>query len=265
MLKAAFDGLVQLVRNGDDPRRCHLSQDEYLLRDPGTGEWRVTRAGPRPRAASFTDLEDLASAIVKFGDPATTNLYFSAEQGVVAVLDDDAYREQRLSLKLHHTPAFGWLRELSSMTRPWDHRALMMMLRVESASAMDPDVLLQLGSLVTKLNASGTSKLGAGTEALGKSVQREVGLEGNPVPSSLTFRCDVFQEFRGHSPSVDAVFEVSFTESGDAEFRLRPVPEHLVLAEAGTLLEIKDVVRGYLESAGGAYGMYLGWVGRRDA
>lgn len=244
-LKDFVEAIECLVERGQDPRRAYPADGapggKFLLRQ-ADGGWAEVVEPAAPRRAVFCDLGDLARAIKRFGTGSCS--VFVGEAEILAVLDEDDRRQDVLSFPLTRTVAYEQLMQLSARgpRNYMTHAVLIRVLRLEFPNAIDPHVLTQLRSLNVKSSGQGNSKIGVGVEAMGEAVQREIALDGNPVPDELTFSLDVFNEIQPGTPcEVKVVLDVNFPDGGGAPgFLMRPIPQDLADAVRDTLAFAKQ-------------------------
>lgn len=193
-----------------------------------------------PRGHLVETLDSFRAAVKTFryasADPLAEDrpplLWVSMSQ-VVAVFDDEAFRQSRTTWKIQPSHVFG---EVSD-SGEFNHTEFVRFLRHTLADVLfDPDNLVDIVRAVKFTTGSETaSEITPGKNTLGKSVMREVtGAVQIPEDVVLTFEpfpsADIFEVKK--TVSVDCSL---FTDAADQTFELSPKPGQIDAAKAEAL------------------------------
>jgi hypothetical protein len=175
------------------------------------------------------------------------------EQGVTLVLDDDARRENTATLKLAFSDVFQVVMGLRQQ-KPWfDQAEFIMLLRVDLAGTLDPDVLLNRIRRID-LTKTGTSTIKRGEESMGTSIISQTSGKDATPPEEVSLRLPVFKTPGERSP-VYLNCTVDFEVSRQKPFRLLPMPDELERVQAERMADIAArLTAGLPESVPAYYG-----------
>jgi len=250
----AIDKIAKLVEKAQEPRvEVRGWCSHYLLRN-ADGTYAVLDEPTAPRSARFSNLESFAEAIKRWGSKEHTSIYLE-EDGLTAVLDDELDYRRRECLGFRLRTTCHWQSLFTWSGKAYGHKAFTRQLRVELRDALEPEVLTTIMSLNVSTAKTAEAVLAQGADEMGARVAQKAAFGDTAVPEFLTFRVDVYRDFRGHPKEVQGVLTLEFDDGGNVRFALDPVQEMIELAQEQTLAEVSEALQKLL---GGGWHIYRG-------
>lgn len=239
MIADAIKTIQDLARRaGTTEIVCPEAEPEHVygVRLPdGTIEWRA--AQPKGRRYSLSSVAAVVDATRHFTrrlaiqetDPAVV---FVGPRAITVVLDEATTRREHLVMPLTTTHEFATLSACEKSRAYRDQKAFVSMLRIDLAGSVPPAAVAAFRDLRFRHTAEGVMKLDPGKESLGRSVNREVLLAGNPVPEDVEVSVDVYRELVNDDIPNEANIECAVeTDVEKASFMLSPKSGELEVAQ----------------------------------
>lgn len=178
-------------------RKVHVlelpDRDAYLVVG-ADGEYTERSKDLPSRSHVVESVSEVSSYVTNFGDNSDepNPVVWFSEDGVVAILDDDTYRRDRVVRPLEQSPAMVAIRSTDAM----DQKALVRMLKtVWYDSLENVDELIRVISSLDFSSTSGGSSTVSGTRAtIDRSIENEVRSQAGEIPERLIFNVRIFED-----------------------------------------------------------------------
>lgn len=213
-----------------------------------------TTATP-PRSHRLTTIPSFAAAFASYGSKASS--VFVCLTDVVAVLDDEAYRQSRLTLPVAPSPVF---QTVANMTGPASQKQLLGILRHDLRPCdIAPDTLeVAVANLRWEFHDVTESAIGTVKSTMGRNVNAEVKGEG-AIPLEITI---TFHPFPALAEQIETLVSVDCSVSIDAEAKaitVRALPGQIDLAKAAAVESLRACIAKAINDDGSR--VFSGTVG----
>jgi len=196
-------------------------------------------AGIGPRAYTLYRVKDFISAVIRL--PAAKQAVFVGQTGIIAILDEEGDRRDRVSMPLTMTnPYLNLVKcQTGGMTKPQDD--FIDFLRIDLAGCVMPDVVSLFRQLKFTNNSSGDATYETGRQQVSRSVLREIVGNGKEIPDEIVVKVAVYEELWGDSLQwpVSCAVAIDFDKG---KFTLIPLAGQLNKARIMTQENIADTI-----------------------
>lgn len=233
---------------GHDERKQLIGADGSTIGDP----WIP------PRRYEASSVEGLKSQLDAFKVVDWT--VFIGSGSVVAVMDEDDDRQDRITLPLLRTESFVQLSDARSCLSDKDQKEMEWKLRSTFAGRVQPATFAPtIRQLKWKSDKKGASDVSHGRETVDLSVEQELsGIESDGFPEVVTIQTPVYEEIA--LMGQDVLFGIQCAvrvNVADRTFTLKPLEGEVGRAENHALELIATEVRAWRDGRPGALDVFV--------
>lgn len=213
--KSAADQRPKLVPELKDERAVYYEHHGAIIRHD---------LSVPPRCHTVETLDDFILAVERWGDSRSSIWIAPNGTGVLAILNDEGDRRERVRLALHETAAFRRLRELEKAPK-LDQQGLVRLLRYDLAGQWSPPGLLgAVRKIKFRSGTSGESSIQHGNESLGRTIEAEV-TGADQIAEAFQVSAPVWSN-RGEESVYTVQLDLEIVPASQA-FLVRPCPDQI--------------------------------------
>ncbi len=259
MIEQAISKIADMAR-GQLPQFVKvpgIENEMFLVNCDGTSQ-RLPTSMP-PRNHTVFDVEAMATYCFAVYEAGTNHVViWYSRTGVVAILNDDDRRDQRVRLPLAMTQQFKTVEMLATHKPNKDQRAMLTLLRNDLSGCLDlcPGLVSTLRGVNWKATAEESSEIRQGKASLSKSQMAQLsGLAD--IPEDVTLSVPIFE---GHNirSQVHCTLDV---DADNKVFILRPKAGEIEMAMRSAEQALGDLLATKMSGAGmssDSFGLHYG-------
>lgn len=247
MITEALRYLTTLARESITPFR--ITPDNPDMERHLVGGQLVEFPRPLPnRAHELINVQDFANLVGSLHEASEQGgaIVWISDDEVVAVLDDEQRRLDRVTLRMPKTTLF---QRIEALGDPMEHRAFLRLLRVDLAGTLAPGTLLEKVKRVDFENGTVVrAKVGRAEESLGKEITGKVTANGE-LPETVVLEARIWSSY-GFTARVPCAVEIDPLRGTLA---LEPYPDAIENAVDEGLTVLANYLGEHLPSGVGVY------------
>lgn len=219
----------------------HEPPGYYYRRDP-ENKLDLVKAKMPPRQHEFFTVDEFARAVPPFARDTCKPIVFCGRGQVVALLDEESDRQERLSVKLPLSAEFERLVTARATRAVFDQRGFISLLRIDLAGCIEEGVIRTFRNLKFSRDDEGNSVIEHAREQMGRTVKRELAADGaDEIPEDITVCVCVYRDMADgvHRMDVECAVQLDIE---DGTFCLIPLAGVLESAQQETdAMILKDL------------------------
>lgn len=226
------------------------TQKPYLLAECSGGREATYAIGGKvttelkkiaPRTHHVNSLDDLIASAIKLSTGPDAVVWYN-EQHVVAILNDDEFRDDMITFTLQYTEVF---KRVANLKESFDQKRFVRLLRIELAGTLPPITLLNPVRKVKFENGLIVKgEVSRQRESMSRELKSEVTTDGADLPEGVSLQVKILKNF-GEDIELPVKCSVEVDPS-EGTFWLLPLPDEIQRVQNWVLADIGERLKAGL-------------------